>query len=241
MHRPDKVSEERRCSNQISALKIEPVIIDTLRELLLDPEYLSELAIDRYLEGGEGDKKDTYSGLYAMILEIKDKRERAEDLFIDGSIKKDRLKEIIGRLNEEEDRISKEMGKELEIIKSVALKEGAKRTWKEFLDEERELAERFFDEATYDDFKDLINIFVDRIILTTEKKQKIVRMVFKLPVTPAFAGKYLEDEEIIWTDDEGKDHVVDVIPNSPKYIPLDPTKAPLKYRTVEFIRNGGDG
>lgn len=245
MHKADKVSEDRRCSNHISGLKIEGVVVDTLRELLLDPEYLFELALDRYLEdvqmGGES-KRDRYHELYAVILETKEKRLRAEDLFVDGKIGKERFEEIVSRLDEEEARASKEMEKELEVIKSVVLKEDAKRTWKDFMNEESELAEAFFDHASYEDLKELVNIVLDRVVISTEKSEKLVRFVFKLPVTPAFAARYVEDEKIEWTDDQGKTHVVAVIPNAPKFLSLDPTKAPLKYRTVEFLpNNGGNG
>ena len=156
-------------------------------------------------------------------------------MFVDGSIKKDRLKEILSRLDAEEERTSKEMEKELEIIKSTALKESAKKSWEEFLEEERELAEAFFDNASYEDLKELVGIVLDKVVISTEKKEKLVRFIFKLPVSPAFAGRYLEDEKIEWTDEQGKTHVVAVIPNAPKLLPLDPTKAPLKYRTVEFL------
>lgn len=237
MHKADKVSEERRCSNHVSGLKIEGVVIDTLRELLLDPEHLFDLAIDRFSEDSEPteDKRDRYHELYASVMEIRDKRARAEDLFVDGSIKKDRLKEMLSRLDEEETRISKEMEKELEIIKSSALKEGAKKSWEEFFEEERELAEAFFDNASYEDLKELVGIVLDKVVISTEKKEKLVRFVFKIPVSSAFAGRYLEDKEVEWTDDEGKNHIVAIAPDTPKRLLLDPTKAPLKYRTVEFL------
>jgi hypothetical protein len=49
--------------------------------------------------------------------------------------------------------------------------------------EEREYIERFFEEASYEDLKDMVGMIVEKVVLTTEKDRKVARMVFRLPVT----------------------------------------------------------
>lgn len=42
-----KTEESRRCSNHISGIKIESLVIDTIKELFLSPEGMFEYAIER--------------------------------------------------------------------------------------------------------------------------------------------------------------------------------------------------
>lgn len=49
-----KTEESRRCSNHISGIKIESLVMDTIKELFLSPESMFEYAMEQ--EQGKGGK-----------------------------------------------------------------------------------------------------------------------------------------------------------------------------------------
>lgn len=235
MHNSSKYSKERLCSNHISGLKIEWVIIDTLKELFLDPEYIFETAINRLVPSVSEVKKDRYTELYWLILEVESKHKRNHELYVESLISKDRFKEMQELLDKNIEDYSKEMEKELEIIKSESLKETALKNLKEVIREVWEEIESFFDNASYDDLKEVVNIVIDKVIMPIDRTGP-VRIIIKIPWNLiSFSEKYYVEDMVIYNDDEWVDHIVwTTWEFKPRLLSLDPTKKPLKYRTVEF-------
>lgn len=238
MHNRSRVSTDRLCSNHVSWLKIERIVIDTLKEIFLDPEYITEKAIDKAFPKKDEVQKDRYTELYWLILEIDQKHKRNEDLYIDWAITKERFNEIKINLDKNKEDYSKEMEKEHEKLKSELLKETAVSNISTIIKELREEIESFFDNASYDELKELVWIVVDKVIVPTDKS-KPVKITLKIPWnTISFSERYYEDEMITFIDDDWKEYnICKTWEFIPKSLKLDPTKSPLKYRTVEFKKD----
>ncbi|MGE4444482.1 MAG: recombinase family protein [Candidatus Altimarinota bacterium] len=242
MHNRSRVSENRLCKNHVSGLKIERIVIDTLKEIFLDPEYIIEKAIDRSFPKKDEEQKNRYTELYGLILEIDKKHKRNEDLYVDGAITRKRFDEIKITLDKDKENYSNEMAKEYEKLKSELLKENAVKNINTIIKELREEIESFFDNASYDDLKELVGIVVDKVIVSTDKN-KPVKITLKIPGNIiSFSERYYEEDIINFLDENGK--VFDIHKTGefvPKLLKLDPTKHPFKYRTVEFKKDdGGD-
>lgn len=238
MHNSTRVSKERLCSNHISWLKIEWIVIDTLKELFLDPDYIFEKAIDvLFPESNEWDK-DLYHELYEKILEIDIKHKRNEELYIEWMISKTRFVEIKAGLESKKGEYSDEMIKEESKIKNIVLKDQAKQNIYEIINQIKEEIESFFYNASYDDLKDLVNIVVDKVIVPKDKTKE-VKIIMKIPWNILnFYEKYYEEEYVEYVDDDDKVHNICKTGNIvPRLLKLDPTKKPLMYRTVEFKKN----
>lgn len=235
-----KVSEDRRCKNQISGLKIEWIVIDTLKELFTDNEYLLERALEESFGWNIWDK-DRYHELYYKVLEINGKHKRNEELYIDWMISKDRFTELKKSLDNKNDDLHKEMWKELEIIKSEVLQEDAMKNIGDIINHLKESIELFFDNASYDELKELVWLVVEKIILPVDKKSP-VRIILKIPAeTISFSEKYFEEEMVVFTDEQWKDHnVASTWEFIPKELKLDKIKSPLENRTVEFSEDNWD-
>jgi iron-sulfur cluster repair protein YtfE (RIC family) len=95
-------------------------------------------------------------------------------------ISKSRFAEIKATLESKKEEYSNEMIKEEKKIKNNVLKDQAKQNIYEIIDEIREEIESFFDNASYDDLKNLVNIVVDKIIVPKDKTNQ-VRIIMKIP------------------------------------------------------------
>lgn len=86
-----KASEDRRCNNSISGLKISTLVIDTLRDFFLDfNKFLAEYWLDK-----TQDSKSNIIDEYKWeIQKLEEKEKRALDLALDWLIDKLKLKEI---------------------------------------------------------------------------------------------------------------------------------------------------
>lgn len=238
MHNSSRVSEDRLCKNHVSWLKIERIVIDTLKEIFLDPEYITEKAIDKAFPKKDEVQKNRYTELYWLMLEIDQKHKRNEDLYVDWAITKERFNEIKTTLDKNKEDYSKEMEKEHEKLKSELLKENAIENISIIIKELREEIESFFDNASYDDLKELVWIVVDKVIVPTDKN-KPVKITLKIPGnTISFSERYYEEEIFTFIDDDWKEHnVCKTWEFVPKLLKLDPTKHPLKYRSIDFIKD----
>lgn len=128
----------------------------------------------------------------------------------------------------------KEQEKELDIIKNTVGREVAIKTWSEIAESLREMTELFFQYATYEELKDLVNLVIDKVIVPVDKEQS-VKIRLKLPFRIELAERYMEEEMEIIQDECGMNHILGPTGKIiPKKFNLDPTKNPLKYRTVEF-------
>lgn len=236
-----RISEDRRCKNHISGLKIEGVVTETLRELFLDPDFLFERAASEIFPNTEKDPesaRDRYSELHALLMETEAKQKRNEELYIEGIVSKERFNEHRTTLEAKQAEYEKEMAREYAILRSLDHKEAAERSWQEVMAEMREETEEFFEQASYEDLKELVNLCIERVVVPTDRK-KAVRITVKLPLPPEIQDKYCEDEMVEYVDEYGKAHsIVPTGKRTPRPIPLDPTKAPLAFRAVHFDEDG---
>ncbi|MDD4530345.1 MAG: hypothetical protein PHO80_02230, partial [Candidatus Gracilibacteria bacterium] len=233
-----KHSIDRHCKNHISGLKIEGIVVNTIKELLLHPDYLFEEAI-RELTAGDDNavKKDRYHELYGLVIDLELKHKRNEDLYIEGNISKERFLEKKKELEERKEEYSIEMEKEFEIIKNVSGRESALKDLKAIIEDMKESIEIFFQYATYEELKEMVEIIVDKVIIPVDRNNP-VKIFLKMPFRVDLAERYLEEEKVIFVDESGKSHNVKGTGNMiPKLLNLDPTKAPLKFRTVEFRKD----
>jgi hypothetical protein len=144
------------------------------------------------------------------------------------------------KLEKSRDEYVNEMNKELRTLQDEVARESAKRDWKEIAKEIEEMVESFFVNATYDELKELVGLMIDRVVIPTDRNNP-VRIVMKIPFDSSKA-KYLEEEKITWDDEYGKEHeIMGTGFMVPRKIHLDPTKKPLKYRTVEFQSDSQGG
>lgn len=235
MYRTGNISEDRRCSNHVSGLKIEGIIIETIKELLLDPDYIFDLAFNESDNGMPSTKLkgSRIHELQILLSEIDSKHARNEELYVEGSISKERFNTIKEKLEKSRDEYGNEINKELRTLQDEVARESAKRDWKDIAKEIEEMVESFFANASYDEMKELVDIMIDRVVIPTNRENP-VRIVMRIPFDSSKA-KYLEEEMITWDDEYGKEHeIMGTGFMVPRKIHLDSTKKPLKYRTVEF-------
>jgi len=226
-----KTDISRRCTNNLSGLKIEPVIVDTLREIFTNSDFILEQA-ETIDNSKHRDMKDRYSELNWLIMETNDKHKRNEELYIEWNITKERFLELKMKLEQKIWEYSDEMIKELEILKSTEWRDEAVKNIGTIIKFLREYIEFFFENASYDDIKKLIGLTVEKIVVP-KCKDLPVKIVLKLPRYDCLMDKYYEENTSFFEDEHWKIHKIvvkwDLIP---KLIPLDPTKKPLKYRSI---------
>lgn len=237
------VSEERHCKNHVSGIKIESIVMETLKELFLDTDFLWERALDEILpETVEvGSTRDRYMELYGLLQEIEAKDKRNEELFIDGIISKERLLQHKETLKVKQEEYEKELRHEYALLRKIDNKESVTKTWKEAMVQIREETETFFEKADYLQMKELVNLVVDRVIIPVNRKNA-VRIVIKMPFPPEVMDKYSEEDICTYTDEHGVTH--NIVPMGefvPKALSLDPTKKPFTSRMVEFLGDKGGG
>jgi len=233
-----KFSEYRLCSNHISWRKIETVILDPLKELFLDPEYIFEKAIDTFFwNENTQDNKERYKELLHLLDEISTKMKRNEDAYIEWLITKESFVERKLTFTQKQEKTQKELDQEEEKFKSLLLKEQAKLNITQIATALRESLENFFDTASYDELKEFVSIVVDKVIVP-KNKELPVKIIMKIPWRPlSFQERYYEEEFATFVDDNDREHIIESLWFIPKKLPLDPSMKPLKFRTVEFLDN----
>ena len=233
-----KVSENRRCKNQISWLKIEGVVIDTLRELFTDPEYLLEKALWS-LWNNKTDTAEKCAEVYMAIESIKEQHNRNEELYVEWVIKKERFLEIKNKLDINEAELQKQISSEIKILQSEQSRNWAVTNLTDIINNLKEEIETFFDNASYDELKELVWIVVDKIILTDHQKEKTARIIMKIPADNLwFAIRYFEKEFVTHIDENWKEsNICSTWKFIPKKLKLDKFKSPIEYRTVEFAQS----
>lgn len=237
-----KVSEDRRCKNQISWLKIEWVVIDTLRELFTEPEYLITRALEKTWWRSDMDTSEKVAELYLELEQLDTKHKRNQELFIEWIIDKARFNEIKNQLDDKEKRIRDTFDKELEILKSEEFRNGAKENLTDIINNLKEEIEIFFDKASYDELKELVWLVVDKIILSDWKKSKTARIIMKIPSDNLwFALRYYEEESVTHIDDFWNESKISwTWEYIPKKLKVDKFKSPIEYRTVEFTSESSE-
>lgn len=230
-----KVDDDRRCKNAILARKVESVVIDTIKELFLNPETVFD-----YNEAKFGSKEDTwdspsrYLELKEKLESIVNKIERAEELFIDGLISKDRLKDMKNTLDSELEGIKDSLIKEEKYLHREAFMDSMVASWEDMRMEFRDIIEEFFQVASHEQIREIIDILIDQVIISPDKTKSII-IRLRIPFDIHLSSKYYEDEKVTWTDEYGKTHIVmttsDLVPKS---LHVSDKYSPIASKDVEF-------
>ncbi len=235
-----KTDESRRCSNHISGIKIESLVIDTIKELFLSPESMFEYAIEREQGNGgktwenawEGQIEWDYTELVEKLRNLMKKHERIEELFVDGTISKERMKEMKEHVGNEQARLAKILEKEEQILRQEAFSTSARESWETIRKELWAQIGRFFLEATEEELRSLIELLVDRVMITHgEKKHVVIR--FKIPLDIQLEEKYMEDAELFADDEHGKETSIGTY-NFPTIFPLGEIHTPIVSKELQF-------
>lgn len=183
----------------------------------------------------QNESEDRFEKLMKKLDAIASKLERTEDLFIDGLISKDRLKKVKEELEQEREGLQNVLEKESKLVYSNRELEAAKEAWTSVHMELREVVDEFFANAPFEDLKTALDMLVDRVIVDSTKKKKVVTIRLKIPFHINIADAYYENESITSFDDSGKEHVVMTTDNLvPALIPLGDIHDPIIGKKVVF-------
>lgn len=235
-----RTSEERHCKNHISGIKIESLVFDAIKELFLAPDtlfgYVLEQGKGNMRKAQEGTKERELEWDYSELLEklkaLMKKNERIEELFVDGTISKDRMKEMKERVQEEENKIQKALDTEEKLLRQETFSASARESWEVIRNELKEDIGFFFLEATDEEKRSLIELLIERIILTHGNNKHII-IRFKIPLDVSLEEKYMEDIELFANDGYGRETSIWVY-NFPKIFPLGEIHTPIVSQEVQF-------
>lgn len=162
------------------------------------------------------------------------KIERAEELFIDGLISKDRLRDMKNTLESEAEGIKDSLIKEEKYLHREAFMDSMVASWEDMRMEFRDIIEEFFQVASHEQIREIIDILVDQVIVSPDKTKSIfIRL--KIPFDLYLSSKYYEDEKVTWTDENGKTHTILTTNNLiPKTLPVSERYSPIISKDVEF-------
>lgn len=109
-----KVSSDRKCNNSISWLKIEWLVIDTLKDFFLNynkflAEYVSE-------NNDIWDNKNIIEEYSYEIHKLEEKKKKALNFALEGIIKEEEFKWIKLEIEEQINKINQKMNEEYELI-----------------------------------------------------------------------------------------------------------------------------
>jgi len=186
-----KASEDRRCNNNISWLKIDTLVIDVLRDFFLDyNKFLVEYGLD-----GTSSLKDTniIEQYKYDIHKLEEKEKRALDLYLDKALSKEKFKEIQSEVNENIERLKKAMHDEYDTIYDE-YKKGLL-TWKvkDNIQNLFEHASEYFETASYEEMKQLVDVMIDKVIYSTDKS-KPVRIILNISPWEFDFDEYLKSD-----------------------------------------------
>ena len=230
-----KTSEERRCKNHVSWMKIEKIVFDTLYEMFADPRYINELTI-LHREKANWIDKDTskekakdnrIEKLFKQLESIELKYDRNHELYLEWGITKERFYETKDKLDNEKKEFELEIEKEKSMQKSSNLSDGAIQNMTNLYERYEIEIDEFFMTATYEELKELVNLVVDKIIVPSDKS-KPVKLIMKLPWHPlSFEEMYSEN---FWELYDGKNYFE--YEAKPRPLKLDDIASPYKKRIV---------
>jgi DNA invertase Pin-like site-specific DNA recombinase len=231
-----KVDDDRRCKNAILSRKVEGIIIDTIKELFVTPEILFDYESVKYpwKNKTEWDNPNRYLELKETLEKMVSKIERSEELFIDGLITKDRLRDMKKTLDIKKEDLRKSIIKEEKYLHREAFMNSMIESWEDMRKEFYSVVEEFFDIASPEQIREIIDIFVDQIIISPNKTKSLT-IRLKIPFDIALSNKYYEDEKITWIDDSWKEHIIMTIDKLvPKKLSLWSLHDPIISKEVAF-------
>ena len=142
------------------------------------------------------------------------------------------MHEMREKVQEEETKIQKALDMEEQILRQEAFSSSARESWEVIRNELKEDIGFFFLEATEEEKRSLIELLIERVILTHgEKKHVIIR--FKIPLTLHLEEKYMENMELFADDEYGKETSIGMY-TFPKIFPLGEFHMPIVSHEVQF-------
>ena len=186
-----KTSENRRCNNNISWLKIDTLVIDTLKDFFLDyNKFLIEYSLDAKTNSNNTNIIEQYK---YDIEKLEMKEKRALDLYLDEALSKDKFKEIQQEVQENTESLKQVMENEYDSIYDEYKKGLLNGKVKHNIQSLFEHASNYFETASYEEIKQLVDIIIDKVIYSTDKT-KPVRIILNVSPWDFDLDEYLKSD-----------------------------------------------
>lgn len=176
----DEVGTTRRCDmcKQYAESRMEP-IWECLKEVLKNPKnMLNPLKQYAFKEDDPQNTKTRLSEIEKELSTLQQKRERMEDLFINGDdINKERLNQYSTEFKRDENRLHDEMSR----LKQKLLSREEKEDRQKVIERLYEKVKTRIENVAYTEKSKIIQLFIERITLYPEDDR--AEVVFKFPET----------------------------------------------------------
>lgn len=187
-----KASADRICNNSISWLKIDTLVIDTLKDFFLD---YNKFKIEYWLNSkAVNDKWNIIDEYKLKILNLKEKEDRALELTLEWLINKDKLKEIQNKVKLWVEKYKNLIHDEYELVfdqyKQGLLDWGVNQYVKELYD----FAIEYFEKASYKELKQIVDIMIDKVIVPKDKT-KPIRIILNVYPWEFDFDQYLDENK----------------------------------------------
>ena len=185
-----KASEDRRCNNNISWLKIDILVIDTLRDFFLD---YNKFRIEYWLDSEATiDKTNIIEQYRYEIHKLEEKEKRALDLALDWMITKEKLKEIQDEVKSWIEKFKNMIHNEYELVYNQYKQWLLDWDVEKYTKELHSFALEYFNNSTYEDLKQIVDIMIDKVIVPKDKT-KPIRIILNVYPWEFDFDKYLDE------------------------------------------------
>ena len=172
-----KTSEDRRCTNSISGLKIDNLVIDILKDFFLD---YSKFKIEYWLNSDTTKDETNIIDQYKFeIKKLDEKDSRALDLALDWLISKEKLKEVQNEIIEWKEKYNNLIHNEYELVYNEYKQSIIDWDVQDYVDRLYHHAQYFFENSTYEELKQVVDLMIDKVIVSTDKS-KPVRVILNV-------------------------------------------------------------
>ena len=174
-----KASSDRLCNNSISWLKIDNLVIETLKDFFLD---YNKFLIEYWLKNKQNDNNINIIESYKFeIHKLEEKEKRALDLVLDWLLDKSKLREIQEENKIQISKLKNQIEKEYETIYDEYKKWLLDVDVKSYVDNLYDFAFNFFEKASYEELKEIVDIMIDKVIVPKDKSKSIRIILNILP------------------------------------------------------------
>lgn len=185
-----KASEDRRCNNNISWLKIDTLVIDTLRDFFLD---YNKFRIEYWLDSEATiDKTNIIEQYRYEIHKLEEKEKRALDLALDWMITKEKLKEIQDEVKSGIEKYKDMIHNEYELVYNQYKQWLLDWDVEKYTKELHSFALEYFNNSSYEDLKQIVDIMIDKVIVPKDKT-KPIRIILNVYPWEFDFDKYLDE------------------------------------------------
>ena len=166
-----KTSSDRLCKNSISWLKIDTLVIDTLKDFFLDyNKFMIEYSDNNK---GENDNIDIVTSIKYEIHKLEEKEKRALDLCLDWMLDKEKLKEIQDENKDKIKKLNEKIKEEYDSIYNEYKQSLLDWEVKDYVKKIHSYALKYFEEASYEELKKVVDLIIDKVIVSTDKNKPI--------------------------------------------------------------------